>query len=105
MMRSVAKVPNARLFWVTNWSANLQVGNTRDWRVTGTASSPVGNPQFKLDLQRLGFRYVVLHHSTNADTQYWMREYLLTSLGIPFYDVGEEGLTAWCVDAKCPPVR
>jgi hypothetical protein len=105
MVQSVSKVPGSALFWVTNGSAAMQVGFARDWRVVATARRPPGTPQLRVELQRLGFRYVVLHHSTDPDTQQWMREYLLASLGLPFYEVKQEGLTAWCVDVTCPAAR
>ncbi len=102
MAQSLGSVANLNLFWVTNPSALQTVGFARNQRVVGAEHHTAPNPAFKAALLARGIRYVVLRHSTDADSQAWMRQYLLGSLGMPFYEVSSEGLTAWCLDVTCP---
>ena len=104
MWKSVHDVPYLRLFWVTNASAEQHVGFARDWQVEGASAQPAAVPEFKVDLQKRDISYVVLHHTTDPQSQAWMQAFLRGSLGIPFYESPGEGLTAWCLVATCPVI-
>ena len=103
MQRSLNAVPELRSFWVTNGSSEHLVGFRKDWQVRGATLRDPPSPHFKTNLQSKKIRYVVMHHTDNEDSQTWMKAYLLESLGDPFYDNTAERVTAWCVDASCPP--
>ena len=95
MLRSVSDVPYLGLFWVTNGSPVQAVGFAQDWRVVGAESGAVPDGRLWEELRKRSIRYVVLHRSTDPQSDAWMRHYLHVSLGTPFYDDDSEGLTAW----------
>jgi len=89
MLASVYNLPYMSQFIPTGDGAHLQI--------TGNEGDIASHASFDDVLRGQKIRYLVMHRTVEPESYAKMRAFLVSQLGVPFYDNGAEGLTAWRV--------
>jgi len=71
------------------------VGDGMHLQLTENQGDILPKGGFKEVLRHNGIKYVVMHRTVEPESYAGMRSFLIRHLGVPFYDSGTEGLTAW----------
>jgi len=73
----------------------IPIGDGAHLQITGNEGDIASHASFSDVLQEHKIKYLVMHRTVEPDSYAKMRAFLVSQLGVPFYDNGAEGLTAW----------